>query len=629
MRIQHNIPAMNSYRNYSNNVSKVAKNLEKLSTGYKINRAGDDAAGLAISEKMRIQITGLAKAQDNAKAGINLVQTAEGALTEVHDMLNRMYDLAEQSANGTYDDTTDRKQLQKEVNSLREEIDRIADATNYNGIKLLDGSLSAEGTTKGGGSLGVNVSAGVEVMNNITTISATKGKVVSGTFFDDQNTAGTLDMVAGDKLTFTLNYTDTNGLSQTKEINFKIGEASDGTAGKGLYLDDGSEDGVYLIDLNAANKVVNTELATALQTAFKKDGDLNAAFTVTNIDQDGTAKGITLESRKAGTDGAKVNSMSIDFRKKGSTNVQAENHWDVSLASSQTAKTAGVVAEDEKSAYDLSKSLIFDLNAADASTTSTKRLEDAVIDINGEKFVFIQSGKEKDVDVMQALRDAGIDHWIEVATDDTVAAGDVTKMADKMAAATGLQVVQGTSAVDNTTGAISFTAGNTGTKVIFRDPGATGKHEGSGGLRMQIGDTAEDFNMLTVSVNDMHTAAMKYTAAADATGYMKAADGMTLADVDISNQEDASKAMAVIKNATNYVSDVRGGLGALQNRLDHTINSLSVAQENIQDAEATIRDVDVAKEMMAYTKNNILVQSAQAMLAQANQLPQGVLQLLG
>ncbi len=230
---------------------------------------------------------------------------------------------------------------------------------------------------------------------------------------------------------------------------------------------------------------------------------------------------------------------------------------------------------------------------------------------------------------MQALRDAGIDHWIEVATDDTVAAGDVTKMADKMAAATGLQVVQGTSAVDNTTGAISFTAGNTGTKVIFRDPGATGKHEGSGGLRMQIGDTAEDFNMLTVSVNDMHTAAMKYTAAADATGYMKAADGMTLADVDISNQEDASKAMAVIKNATNYVSDVRGGLGALQNRLDHTINSLSVAQENIQDAEATIRDVDVAKEMMAYTKNNILVQSAQAMLAQANQLPQGVLQLLG
>ena len=106
MRIQHNIMAMNAYRNYTNNTSALSKNLEKLSSGYKINRAGDDAAGLAISEKMRAQITGLDKAQDNAKDGISLVQTAEGALTEVHDMLNRMYELAEQSANGTYEDGT-------------------------------------------------------------------------------------------------------------------------------------------------------------------------------------------------------------------------------------------------------------------------------------------------------------------------------------------------------------------------------------------------------------------------------------------------------------------------------------------------------------------------------------------
>ena len=113
MRIQHNIMAMNAYRNYANNTSALSKNLEKLSSGYKINRAGDDAAGLAISEKMRAQITGLDKAQDNAKDGISLVQTAEGALTEVHDMLNRMYELAEQSANGTFEDGTDRKQLQK------------------------------------------------------------------------------------------------------------------------------------------------------------------------------------------------------------------------------------------------------------------------------------------------------------------------------------------------------------------------------------------------------------------------------------------------------------------------------------------------------------------------------------
>ena len=118
MRIQHNIMAMNAYRNYSNNTSALSKNLEKLSSGYKINRAGDDAAGLAISEKMRAQITGLETAQKNAKDGISLVQTAEGALTEVHDMLNRMVELANQSANGTYDNETDRANLQKEVEDV-------------------------------------------------------------------------------------------------------------------------------------------------------------------------------------------------------------------------------------------------------------------------------------------------------------------------------------------------------------------------------------------------------------------------------------------------------------------------------------------------------------------------------
>ena len=143
MRIQHNIMAMNAYRNYTNNVNAMKKNLEKLSSGYKINRAGDDAAGLAISEKMRAQITGLETAQKNAKDGISLVQTAEGALTEVHDMLNRMVELATQSANGTYDNETDRFQLQKEMNQLRSEIDRIADSANFNGIKLLDGSMSS------------------------------------------------------------------------------------------------------------------------------------------------------------------------------------------------------------------------------------------------------------------------------------------------------------------------------------------------------------------------------------------------------------------------------------------------------------------------------------------------------
>ena len=142
MRIQHNIPALSSHRNLTNNNSAVSKNLEKLSSGYRINRAGDDAAGLAISEKMRAQITGLQTAQKNAEDGVSLVQTAEGALTEVHSMLNRMVELATQSANGTYSEAN-RKEMQKEIDALNAEIDRIGETSNFNGTKLFDGKTAS------------------------------------------------------------------------------------------------------------------------------------------------------------------------------------------------------------------------------------------------------------------------------------------------------------------------------------------------------------------------------------------------------------------------------------------------------------------------------------------------------
>ena len=141
MRIQHNITALNAHRNLYNNNSSVGKNLEKLSSGYRINRAGDDAAGLAISEKMRAQITGLDMAKKNAEDGVSLVQTAEGALTEVHSMLNRMVELATQSANGTYS-STNRSEMQKEINQLREEINRIGSATKFNGISLFSATTT-------------------------------------------------------------------------------------------------------------------------------------------------------------------------------------------------------------------------------------------------------------------------------------------------------------------------------------------------------------------------------------------------------------------------------------------------------------------------------------------------------
>ena len=162
------------------------------------------------------------------------------------------------------------------------------------------------------------------------------------------------------------------------------------------------------------------------------------------------------------------------------------------------------------------------------------------------------------------------------------------------------------------TGAKAATAGTNGKQLV-----------------LQIGDTAEEFNQLKVTMKDMHVDKIGQALKDDGTVDTSVNGGdLSIGSISIANQADAAKAIAVIKRAINQVSDMRGTLGATQNRLDHTINNLSVMTENIQDAESTIRDVDVAEEMMAYTKNNILIQSAQAMLAQANQVPQGVLQLL-
>ena len=244
MRIQHNIMAMSAYRNYTNNVSAMKKNLEKLSSGYKINRAGDDAAGLAISEKMRAQITGLQTAQKNAKDGISLVQTAEGALTEVHDMLNRMVELATQSANGTYDNTTDRAQMQKEVNQLLSEIDRIADSSNFNGINLLDGTL------------GLNTDA--FSFSDAAFVEANNGKVAgSDLALDNANLHKEVSGVSTQTPPkFTVDFGTlagtTTAANQTLKFNI-LGEA-------------------IIADLGAVGTKTATDIATAAKTALLTSG---------------------------------------------------------------------------------------------------------------------------------------------------------------------------------------------------------------------------------------------------------------------------------------------------------------------------------------------------------------------
>ena len=543
MRIQHNIMAMNAYRNYSNNTSALSKNLEKLSSGYKINRAGDDAAGLAISEKMRAQITGLDVAQKNAKDGISLVQTAEGALTEVHDMLNRMVELADQSANGTYDGT-DRTQLQKEVTELKKEINRIADSANFNGINLLDGSLAGGGNVSGVAISDVAATAGVTKTSNFANLA------------DKMND--------GDKLSYTVAWKDGSGqeFSATVELTYDADT-------KKLVSADGST-----YDASGTGndeKATKTQQQDAIIAELKKNGNFNSTFTVSK-DTDA----LKFTSNTAGTAGGEITAVSLKKTAADGT---------VSAITGGSAINTVTPAADAMQKLDVSKLTVIDAKGTTVPTADD--LEKATFEINGKKFILAKGNSD-----LKNLTNLGSDVTvIELNGDAYTAGNDAANIAAELSRVTGMD--------------FSVNGSN---EILYK--GDTKLSTGEGGLTLQIGDTSDSFNQLNVTIKDMHTASMGIDA------------------IDISDQKGAQAAVDVIKAAINYVSDVRGTLGATQNRLDHTINNLSVMEENIQDAESTIRDTDVADEMMAYTKNNILIQSAQAMLAQANQVPQGVLQLL-
>ena len=511
MRIQHNIAALNSYRNLTGNNNAVSKNLEKLSSGYRINRAGDDAAGLAISEKMRAQITGLNTAQKNAQDGVSLVQTAEGAMTEVHSMLNRMVELADQSANGTYADEVDRENLQKEISSLKEEIDRIADSTNFNGINLLDGSLSTGKLPTFTGLDGLT-KTDIAATANLTELTI-KG--------------GTAAPSKGEVFSLTVNYTDANGMTKEKKIELTAEGATTlkDTAGNSYTV---------------SNSIAKEEMAAAFMGAISSDSELSSIFSASS-----KGEKLTLTSKETGS-ASKIVVNKVD-----------SNYNGASAAVVATSKKG----ENAKVEYDFA--------------TMT---QDKVFTVNGEKFVFATAGKQFGSDV----------NVLEIANTNPTN-DEVGKMAGMIANKLGLSDDQ---------------VKDAGQKITFS------ASAGNGGLTLQIGDTADKFNQMTVSVGDMH------------------AKALGISDVDISTQAGAKAAVDKIKSAINSVSSTRGDLGAIQNRLEHTINNLSVSAENMTAAESRIRDVDMANEMMAYTKNNILVQSSQAMLAQANQLPQGVLQLL-
>lgn len=557
MVVQHNLNAINANNKMNINVSGTKKATEKLSSGYQINRAGDNAAGLAISEKMRSQIRGLSQATKNANDGISLIQTAEGGLNETHSILQRMRELAVQSANGTYQDDTDREAIQLEVDALKSEIDRIASSTEYNGMKLLDGSLggTTTGTTDFGARYGVLISANTVVdgannklKENLSLEGATLTSSVNGvtvTLADTASGVGGENAqwdAAGTTLTINLKAGQSYSQSQINDLikNATMAKAdAAGTPQASTPAD---------VELKLKSGVFTFQKAETFKTsagvrAASDDTDL-VEYLINGTDQnDGYADTIKFTSNNYGEDTRKL---------KIATDVAAGKEW----VATTTANNEGTGIKD------------------------------------GEFTLHLATGVEyTEEDIQNLLKQAGLDYTVTL-TDSKTPDGDKSFYAQKVVAeadATAIEI--GKTTVGTGLGSDKLTG--------------TGK-----GLTFQIGANGVEDQRVTLSVGDMSSTSIGVGGA------------------DVSTQDAANKAIDMVDAAVKTVSMQRAGLGALQNRLEYTVNNLTTTNENLTAAESQIRDTDMATEMINYTKNNILQQASQAMLAQANQQPQAILQLL-
>ena len=523
MIINHNMNALNAHRNMNVNNTAAGKSMEKLSSGLRINRAGDDAAGLAISEKMRGQIRGLTQASRNASDGISMIQTAEGALNETQNILQRMRELSVQSSNDT-NTSEDRASIQKEIEQLTEEIDRIGNNTEFNTQSLLKG----DGSTKLEDS-GLNIST-----------------VVKGT-----------DVT-------------------TTEVSAKIETENKGTFKVSIS---GQE---FNIKTTNADKIQNAkEIEQQLKEAIEKSDSLKGQFTVTN-----NGENVTITAVKGGAfEGGKG---SVTVKNDGSiTGVKLDN---ANVAANNSATQTGTTTEATAASIDL------DLQGYTADKLSN--LVGSGITIGKTQIEFYDarkgaySGNAVGVDIGN-ITDNNAESFANAILNQTqgkIEGATIDTLKNVAGAVTGL-IISSTEKGANSTVNVEDGAKNEGFEATF-----------------QVG--ANSNQTISISIGDMR------------------AEALGVKNVDLKTAEGSQKATATIQAAIEKVSTERAGLGAVQNRLEYTISNLDNTTENLTSAESTLRDVDMAKEMMTFSKNNILNQAAQAMLAQANQQPQNVLSLL-
>ncbi|MGG1552422.1 flagellin [Paenibacillus ferrarius] len=537
MRINHNIAAANTHRQLTGNTAAASKSLEKLSSGLRINRAGDDAAGLAISEKMRAQIRGLDMAAKNAQDGISLIQTAEGALNETHSILQRMRELADQSANGT-NTADDRAALQEEVKQLKDEIDRIGNTTEFNTQKLLNGALKSAG----GANVAQDTTTGAIVAKQTVGKLSGLATLASG--------SATLTDADFTKETLTIDGTSI-------DVHWELLSSADKDILKGVTTASSTQ--------NSAKDLIVKTINDAIDASGK-----NVAHVSGYVDSNGV---LVLESGSKG-DNSKISS---------------------GLGNLLGSLVSGAVATDGSSKYNGT--------TVAAGTTADLFVNGVLLQYSGTAAITANTTTMvSGASIIEAGINAAIDAY-------NTANGKLSGQAGYIYNVKVTATDDGRFSISSESGPVVLKddAGSTMISDLGLSSAQT-EATGNGGVTFQIG--ANRGQTISFGIGDMRTAALGLSA------------------VDISTASNASQALDTLDNAIKNVSAQRSKMGAVQNRLEHTINNLQTASENLTSAESRIRDVDMAKEMMDFTKNNILSQAAQAMLAQANQQPQGVLQLL-
>ncbi len=713
--------ALNAYNRLNANVAGMKKASEKLSSGYRINRAGDDAAGLAISEKMRSQIKGLNQAIRNSQDGINMIQTFEGAAQETHSILQRMKELATESANGTYDNATDRAAIQLEFDQLNDELNQIAD-TDYNGtivlnggemsdgLKAIDGEFNYEATTAANDPVDFSADPkNLHIMAANGRYDADKANAVwdkLGLDVEKNKTANVTFKFDG-KNWNAVAVTDENGKlidgAKASELKTTASSVNNNTGKGGFNIDAadvnvvfdamGAKDGDFVtisftndvnqvyapnnIDFKEAGtlgandtdsglpkeilKDMNVTLAAGVtDEAMKNDPALKEALDALNdasfkltfnngaVDIGSGTDGFTMTDASgklsivAGTDGIKVQ------YNDGAGNAQdlavITLKGDVKAGTVKVADTAGTppqAATATAAGTDAASQYTVDVDALKNGGKLADVTQDETITLyynpNNNKW-FSDAGYT--TDITGDIANYGITIDTAPTNNDTVT---ITYTADKAA-------VPGTGAMGPATGDLNFgintdaynnaiasvdvhsiatpeaakTAG--GSTVSTSD--AFGQSKGrltyTSDITLQTGARTKDAVKFTFKYNVADMGELAANLDLSSRG-----NGLATANLSLANAKDANYAIDQIDKAINKTSMVRATFGSIQNRLEHKITNLTTTSENLTEAESSIRDTDMASEMMNYTKYNILQQAAQSMLAQANQQPQSILQLLG